>query len=92
MTFNVPLRQPNGNIIPPGANLAGIFDIAGSEIDASGAVRTTADWVVGGSLVVPAGQRSVTINASVTDNAGRTGATKAIVALSQATSGQDLTP
>lgn len=91
VTFDVPLRQPNGNIVPAGANLAGLFDVAGSEIDASGAVRTTADWVIGGSLVVPAGQRSVTINASVTDNAGRTGTTKAIVAVSQATSGQDLT-
>lgn len=91
VTFDVPLRQPNGNIVPAGANLAGLFDVAGSEIDASGAVRTTADWVIGGSLVVPAGKRSVTINASVTDNAGRTGATKAIVSVSGATSGQDLT-
>jgi len=66
VTFNVPLRQPNGNVVPAGANLAGLFDVAGSELDASGAVRTTADWVIGGSLVVPPGQRSVTINASVT--------------------------
>lgn len=91
LTFDVPLRQPNGNIVPAGTNLAGLFDVAGSEIDASGAVRTTADWVVGGSLVLPSGQRSVTISASVTDNAGRTGTTKVIVAVSPATSGQDLT-
>ena len=57
VTFNVPLRQPNGNIISAGSNLAGIFDVAGSEIDASGA----------------------------------TGATKAIVTLSQTASGQNLT-
>ena len=92
LTFDVPLRQPNGNVVPAGVNLAGLFDVAGSEIDASGTVRTTADWVVGGSLVVPAGKRSVTINASVTDNAGRTGTTKSIVSVSPVTSGQSLTP
>jgi len=43
VTFDVPLRQPNGNIVPAGKNLAGLFDVADSEIDASGAVRTTAD-------------------------------------------------
>src|SRR5262249_31132304 len=52
VTFDVPLRQPNGNIVPAGANLAGLFDVAGSEVDESGAIRTTADWVVGGSLVL----------------------------------------
>jgi len=88
----VPLRQPNGNLVPAGTNLAGLFDVAGSEIDASGSVRITADWVVGGALVVPTGKHSVTINASVTDNAGHTGTTKSIVAVSNVTSGQDLTP
>jgi len=92
VTFDVPLRQPNGNIVPAGSNLAGLFDVAGSEIDATGAVRTTADWVIGGALVMPAGKRTVTINASVTDNAGRTGTSKAIVTVSGVRSGQDLTP
>ena len=92
VSFDVPLRQPNGNLVPAGANLAGLFDVAGSEIDASGSVRITADWVVGGALVVPAEKHSVTINASVTDNAGHTGTTKSIVAVSKAISGQDLTP
>jgi len=92
VSFDVPLRQPNGNLVPAGTNLAGLFDVAGSEIDASGSVRITADWVVGGALVVPTGKHSVTINASVTDNAGHTGTTKSIVAVSNVTSGQDLTP
>src|SRR5262249_51121090 len=91
VTFDVPLRQPNGNIVPAGANLAGLFDVAGSEVDESGAIRTTADWVVGGSLVLPADQQSVTVNASVTDNAGHTGSTKNIFSISKTVSGQLLT-
>jgi len=63
------------------------------DIGRAGQVRVTADWVIGGgALVMPAGKRSVTINASVTDNAGRTGTSKAIVTVSGARSGQDLTP
>jgi len=92
VSFDVPLRQPNGNLVPAGTNLAGLFDVAGSEIDASGSIRTTADWVVGGALVVPTGKHSVTINASVTDNAGHTGTTKSIVTVSNVISGQELTP
>ena len=91
VTFDVPLRQPNGNIVPAGANLAGLFDVAGSEIDASGGFRTTADWVVGGSLVLPAGKHNVTVEASVTDNAGHTGTARNIFSISDAVSGQDLT-
>ncbi len=83
---------PNGNLVPAGTNLAGLFDVARSEIDASGSVRTTADWVIGGALAVPTGKHSVTINASVTNNAGHTGTTKSIVAVSNVTSGRDLTP
>lgn len=91
VTFDVPLRQPNGNVVPAGANLAGLFDVAGSEIDAKGKVRVTSDWVIGGSLVVPPGKQTVTIDASVTDNAGRTGSTRSIVGVSDFVSGQDMT-
>ncbi|GAC1657343.1 MAG: hypothetical protein NVS4B3_23780 [Gemmatimonadaceae bacterium] len=35
-TFDVALRQPNGNIVPAGRNLAPLFDIAGSEHDTRG--------------------------------------------------------
>ena len=91
VTFDVPLRQPNGNVVPAGTNLAGLFDVAGSEVDASGAIRTTADWVVGGSLVLPYGKHNVTIRSSVTDNAGHTGATKSIFSVSETVSGQLMT-
>lgn len=92
VAFDVPLRQPSGNVVPAGTNLAPLFDVAGSEIDAaSGAVRTTADWVVGGSLELPAGRRSVTITASVTDNQGHRTTTRNVVAVSDVVSGQDLT-
>jgi len=92
VTFDVPLRQPSGNVVPAGANLAGLFDVAGSEIDASGAVRTTTDWVVGGSLVLPYGKHNVTVRSSVTDNAGHTGSTQSVFSVSEAVSGQELTP
>ncbi len=91
LTFDVPLRQPNGKVVAAGANLAPLFDIAGSEVDASGSIRTTADWVVGGSLMVPDGKSIVTITAKVTDNAGRTGTVRSIVGISQTVSGQTLT-
>ncbi|WP_267221441.1 hypothetical protein [Dyella silvae] len=91
VTFDVPLRQPNGNVVPAGTNLAGLFDVAGSEVDASGAVRTTADWVVGGSLVLPQGKKNVTVTSSVTDNKGHTGTTKNIFSISSVVSGQSLT-
>lgn len=35
-TFDVALRQPNGNIVPAGTNLAPLFDIAGSARDKRG--------------------------------------------------------
>lgn len=43
VTFDVPLRQPNGNVVTAGSNLAPIFNIAGSGVDASGGVLTVAD-------------------------------------------------
>jgi len=110
VTFDVALRQPNGNLVPAGQNLAPLFNIAGSELvpncrgelgdrndghdslNGNTAVRIVADWVVGGSLVIPAGQKTVTITAKVTDNANRTGSTSIRVGISPVTSGQGLTP
>ena len=92
VTFSVPLRQANGNVVPAGVNLAPLFDVAGSEIDAQGRVRVTTDWVVGAALLVPAGQQTVTITAKVTDTLGRTGVTQNILNISQAQNGQLLTP
>ena len=99
VTFDAALRQPNGNLIPAGQNLAPLFNIAGSELtgdsglsDDASAVRTVADWVIGGSLVLPEGQSTLTITATVTDNAGSTGTSAITVGISPATSGQDLTP
>ncbi|MBK6616057.1 hypothetical protein EV672_11242 [Aquabacterium commune] len=92
VTFDVPLRQPNGNVVPAGSNLAPIFNVAGSELDADGYVVTTADWVVGGSLLMPAGKRSVTITARVTDNANRTRSVSHVVGISPVENGQTLTP
>jgi hypothetical protein len=91
LTFSVPLRQANGNIVPAGVNLAPLFNIAGSEIDANGRVRVTADWVVGAALLVPNNQNTVTITAKVTDTFGRTGVTRSIVTISKSQSGQNLT-
>ena len=91
VTFDVPLRQANGNIVPAGVNLAPLFDVAGSEIDARGAVRTTVDWVVGAALLVPAGKQNVTVTAMVTDNAGRTGLARNVLSISPVVSGSDLT-
>jgi len=70
-TFDVPLRQPNGNVVPAGQNLAPLFDVAGSVRAKRGdkAVRTTLDWVVGGALVMPAGKTTVAVTARVTDAA-----------------------
>lgn len=91
LTFDVPLIQPNGNRVVAGANLAPLFDVAGSEVDADGVVRTTADWVVGGSLDLPAGKRSVTVTARVTDNAGKTTTVRQQVGVSAIENGQNLT-
>jgi hypothetical protein len=91
VTFSVPTRQANGNVIPAGVNLAPLFNIAGSEIDANGRVRVTADWVVGTALQVPADEKTVTITAKVTDTLGRTGVSRNTVTISQSQSGQNLT-
>jgi hypothetical protein len=92
VTFDVPLLQPNGNIIAAGGNLAPVFNIAGSEVEPSGLVRTTFGWVVGGSLLMPAGKTFVTIKSKVTDNAGKTGSATSVVQISPVVNGQDLTP
>jgi hypothetical protein len=92
VTFSVPVRQANGNLIPAGVNLAPLFNVAGSEIDANGRVHVTADWVVGTALLVPADEKTVTITAKVTDTLGRTGVTRNIVSISRSQSGQNLTP
>lgn len=92
LTFDVPLRQPNGNLVPAGQNLAPLFDVAGSEIETDGVVRTVADWVVGGSLEVPPGTDTVEMEARVTDDAGRTGSDHVTVGISQTEDGQLLTP
>ena len=91
VTFSVPVRQANGNIVPAGVNLAPLFNVAGSEIDANGRVRVTADWVVGTALLVPADEKTVSITARVTDTLGRTGVTGNIVTISESQSGQNLT-
>src|SRR4030095_10192111 len=92
LTFSAPILQANGNIVPSGANLAPLFNIAGSAIDANGRVRVTADWVVGTALLVPADEKTVIITAKVTDTLGRTGTTRNTVTISQSQSGQNLTP
>lgn len=90
-TFDVPLLQPNGNLVPAGQNLAPLFNIVGSEKDPGG-VRSTAGWVVGGTLVVPAGKTTVTAMARVTDNAGKSGSTTSTFGISAVQNGQALTP
>ncbi len=91
-TFNAGLRQPNGNLVPAGHNLAPLFNLAGSTTARTGAVRTTFNWVVGGSLVLPAGQHRLTMTARVTDDAGYRTTTSRTVEISPAISGQQLTP
>ena len=91
-TFDAPLQQPNGNVVPAGRNLAPLFNVAGSAVAPNGAVRTTLDWVVGGSLLLPPGQNSLTMTATVTDRAGGTSTITRRVGISPVTSGQDLTP
>jgi hypothetical protein len=123
-TFDVPLLQPNGNLVPAGQNLAPLFDVAGSVVDRGGRdrgfdpadtrsadgrgasghndsgrqgpnrrqrIRTTVDWVVGGSLVLE-GRTSVTVTARVTDHAGKTGSVSRKFAISAVSDGQGLTP
>ena len=91
-TFDAALRQPNGNLVPAGQNLAPLFNIAGSAVGEDGAVRTTFAWVVGGALVLPAGQHTLTMTATLTDNTGASGTASRQVDISPVTSGQLLTP
>ncbi|MBC7940543.1 MAG: CHRD domain-containing protein [Chitinophagaceae bacterium] len=90
-SFDVPLQTPQGPIVPAGQNLAPLFNIVGSEMD-SGKVRTTYGWVVGGSLVVPAGKTTVTAVSRVTDNAGNSGSATSTFGVSPVVNGQELTP
>lgn len=90
-SFDVPLRLANGNLVPAGQNLAPLFNIVGSERTSDG-VRSTAAWVVGGALAIPAGKATVTALARVTDNAGHSGSTSSTFGVSQVENGQALTP
>jgi hypothetical protein len=92
-TFDVPLRAPTGVEVPAGGNLSPVFNIVGSEIDPlTGKVHVVADWVVGGSLIVPEGKEFLTFTAKVTDNAGNAGIATRTFRVSEVVSGQDLTP
>lgn len=92
-SFDVPLQAPNGVLVPAGGNLTPVFNIVGSEIDPlTGATRVVADWVVGGSLVLPQGKSFVTFTATVTDNAGNAGTAKRTFNISPTLGGQRLTP
>jgi hypothetical protein len=92
-TFDVPLRAPTGVLVPAGGNLTPVFNVVGSEIDSlTGAVRVVADWVVGGSLIVPPGKEFVTFTAKVTDNQGNAGVAKRTFHISEVLGGQLLTP
>ncbi len=91
--FDVPFQTPTGAIFPAGSNLAAVFNIVGSELDAlTGAIRVVTDWVVGGSLVIPDGQGVITLTARVTDNRGRSGTATRRLQVSDAPNGQVLTP
>jgi hypothetical protein len=48
--------------------------------------------VVGGALLVPQNQQTVTITAKVTDTLGRTGVARNVFTISKSQSGQSLTP
>lgn len=96
LAFDADLRQPDGNVVPAGTNLAALFDIGGSEYTREGQVRTTANWVVGGSLqrggIVLAPGDSLALEARVTDNAGRRTTVRQRVGISPVASAQNLTP
>ncbi|MFZ5620759.1 MAG: hypothetical protein ACOY5W_07045 [Pseudomonadota bacterium] len=92
-SFDVPLQAPTGVLVPAGGNLTPVFNIVGSEIDPNtGAVRVVADWVVGGSLILPPGREFVTFTAKVTDNQGQTGISERRFRISETLGGQLLTP
>jgi len=88
LTFDGPLRQPNGNVVPAGERtwLPVWRGRLGNRW--AGNVRVTTDWVVGGSLVLTQGKQTVTITAKVTDSLGRTGVANRIVAISKSQNGE----
>ena len=91
--FDVPLQAPTGVLVPAGGNLTPVFNIVGSEIDPlTRVVRVVADWVVGGSLILPPGKNFVTFTATVTDNRGNAGTAKRVFHVSNVLGGQLLTP
>lgn len=91
-TFDAPLRQPNGNLVPAGQNLAPLFNTAGSSIGRDGTVSTSLGWVVGGSIEIPKGKKTLLMTAKITDDQGATKTVRKLVLMSSVTSGQDLTP
>lgn len=92
-SFDVPLQAPNGVKVPADGNLTPVFNIVGSEIDPlTGAVHVVANWVVGGSLVLPQGRDFVTFTAKVTDNKGNAGSATRRYRVSETLGGQLLTP
>ncbi len=92
-SFDVPLLAPTGIVVPAGGNLTPVFNIVGSEIDPlTQSVRVVADWVVGGSLILPHGKKFVTFTATVTDNRGNAGTAKRVFQVSNIQGGQLLTP
>jgi hypothetical protein len=92
-TFDVDLLTPTKLLVPAGANLTPVFNIVGSEIDPiTGAVQVVADWVVGGSLILPEGKDFVTFRARVTDNNGNAGEAVRRFRVSETAGGQLLTP
>ena len=91
--FDVPLQAPTGVLVPAGGNLTPVFNIVGSEVDPlTRVVRVVADWVVGGSLILPPGKNFVTFTATVTDNRGNAGTAKRVFHVSNVLGGQLLTP
>ena len=91
--FDVPLLAPTGVLVPAGGNLTPVFNIVGSEVDPlTRVVRVVADWVVGGSLILPPGKNFVTFTATVTDNRGNAGTAKRVFHVSNVLGGQLLTP
>ncbi len=91
--FDVPLQAPTGVLVPAGGNLTPVFNIVGSEVDPlTRVVRVVADWVVGGSLILPPGKNFVTFTATVTDNRGNAGTAKRVFHVSNVQGGQLLTP
>jgi hypothetical protein len=55
-------------------------------------VQVVADWVVGGSLILPQGKEFVTFKAKVTDNNGNAGEAVRRFRVSETEGGQLLTP